>query len=349
MITFSNHVLKEDLKKIINSNIAFEKLKGKSILITGATGMLATYITFLFVELNMKKNYNINIFALVRNKEKGLRQFKDILNEKNFHLITQDITSPIDLNESIDYIFHLASSANPQTIKKDPLSIIKANTIGTLNVFEFARHKNSRVFFASTREVYGKIENRDYIAENDMGTLNPLEDRACYPESKRMSETICRSYFLQYGVRYQIARIAHVYGPGMNIDNDGRIMSDIISNVVKNEDIILKSDGSAIRSFCYITDAIEAMMLILLEGLENEVYNISNEVEEVSIKNLANLCVDIFPDKKIKVKCIPQHSSNNLYTNYKRVGLNNKKLNSLGWSPKISLKEGIENTVKSFN
>ena len=153
---------------------------------------------------------------------------------------------------------------------------------------------------------------------------------------------------MQYNVNYQIARIAHVYGPGMNIENDGRIMSDIIFDVVNNKNIILKSDGSALRAFCYISDAIRGIFTIVLKGEQNNVYNLSNEEEEISIKKLSELFVELFPEKNIKIEYVIP-TLNDVYTNYKRNGLDNKKIYSLGWKIKIKLKEGIKKTVLSFN
>ena len=347
MLQYSNKILQEDLKSILTASLPYENFKNKSVLITGATGMLASYLVYFFYYLNQKK-YNIKIYALIRNRKKAEIMFSEILKNKNFVLLEQSIEEEIKLSEKIDWILHLASSANPRTILEDPISIIKANTIGTFNVFEIAKKNNAKVFFSSTREVYGEIKDTKYIKESEFGVINFLEDRACYPESKRVAETICKSYFLQYGVDYQIARIAHVYGPGMNIENDGRIMSDIIFDVVNNKNIILKSDGSALRAFCYISDAIRGIFTIVLKGEQNNVYNLSNEEEEISIKKLSELFVELFPEKNIKIEYVIP-TLNDVYTNYKRNGLDNKKIYSLGWKIKIKLKEGIKKTVLSFN
>ena len=302
MLNFSNIIVQEDMKDIYNEDILFNKLKNKSVLITGATGMLATYIVYFLYYLNLNRDINVKIHILARNKKKIEELFGAFTNDENFIIVNQDVTNEISIKEKIDYIFHLASSANPKNILENPIGIIKANTLGTINICEFALRNNALVFFASTREIYGKIEGKEFVKEIDMGVCDCLEDRACYPESKRISETICKSYNLQYGMKYQICRIAHVYGPGMNIDNDGRIMSDIISDIVNNRNIILKSDGSAQRAFCYLSDAVRAIFFILLNGQENDVFNLSNEEEEISIKNLAELCTNLFIEKNIKVE-----------------------------------------------
>lgn len=347
MLNFFNDIVQEDMKDIYEQKILFDKLKSKSVLITGATGMLATYIIYFLHYLNINKESNIKIYALARNKKKIEEIFNTLIDDKNFVIVNQDVTKEILIDEKIDYIFHLASSANPKSILDNPVGIIQANTLGTINVCQFAIKNNALVFFASTREIYGKIEGKEFVKETDMGICDCIEDRACYPESKRISETICKSYNLQYKMRYQICRIAHVYGPGMNIDNDGRIMSDIISDIVNNRNIILKSDGSAQRAFCYLSDAVRAIFLILLNGKENEVFNLSNEEDEISIKDLAKLGTQLFSEKNIKVD-YQISNSNNLYTNYKRSKLDNSKLYNLGWKIKIDLKEGIRKTVLSF-
>lgn len=348
MLNFSNIIVQEDMKDIYNEDILFNKLKNKSVLITGATGMLATYIVYFLYYLNLNRDINVKIYILARNKKKIEELFGAFTNDKNFIIVNQDVTNEILIKEKIDYIFHLASSANPKNILENPIGIIKANTLGTINICEFAVKNNALVFFASTREIYGKIEGKEFVKEIDMGVCDCLEDRACYPESKRISETICKSYNLQYGMKYQICRIAHVYGPGMNIDNDGRIMSDIISDIVNNRNIILKSDGSAQRAFCYLSDAVRAIFFILLNGQENDVFNLSNEEEEISIKDLARLATELFLEKNIKVNYQISNNNSNLYTNYKRSKLDNSKLYDLGWKIKTNLKEGIKKTVLSF-
>ena len=347
MLNFFNNIVQEDMKDIYEQKILFDKLKSKSVLITGATGMLATYIIYFLYYLNINKGSNIKVYALARNKKKVEEIFNTLIEDKNFIIINQDVTKEILIDEKIDYIFHLASSANPKSILDDPVGIIRANTLGTINVCQFAIKNKALVFFASTREIYGKIERKEFVKETDMGICDCIEDRACYPESKRISETICKSYNLQYKMKYQICRIAHVYGPGMNIENDGRIMSDIISDIVNNRNIILKSDGSAQRAFCYLSDAVRAVFLILLNGKENDVFNLSNEEDEISIKDLAKLGAELFSEKNIKVD-YQISNNNNLYTNYKRSKLDNSKLYNLGWKIKIDLKEGIRKTVLSF-
>ena len=242
----------------------------------------------------------------------------------------------------------MAGNASPHFINTDPAGIVKSNMLGTFNVLELAKEKqSSKVVFASTREVYGRNEKEECLTETSFGTIDPMENRSCYPESKRAAETIFRSYYLQYGVCFNSLRIAHSYGPGMNLHSDGRVMADLIGNVVDGKDIELKSTGEALRAFCYITDAVIGLFYAALKGEPGEAYNLANETEEISIRDLAQMLVSLRRDKDLKVIFnIPE--TNTGYCNYKRVGLNTQKIESIGWQPMVSLKEGCLRTIKSF-
>ena len=341
---YKNSVIQEDLKKIVNNNINFEKLFNKSILITGANGMLATYYMYTLMYLNDTKNANIKIYALVRNADK-LEENTEFSKRSDIIPVIQDVCEKISIQEKLDYIIHMASSSNPKTITSDPVGIINANVIGTLNVLNLAKEKSAEVIFTSTREVYGKVNSASgKIAETDMGILDCLELRSCYPESKRLAENLIVSYGYEYGTKYKITRIAHSYGPGMIIDNDGRIMADLISNVVNGENIVLKSTGEAKRAFCYVLDAITALLRITVDDKENEVYNIANETEEISIRDLAFMLKDMYKTDVI----FDIQENKNQYVKFERTPLDVSKLEKIGWVPEVKLKDGIKNTVQYF-
>ncbi|MEH7495821.1 NAD-dependent epimerase/dehydratase family protein, partial [Neobacillus niacini] len=333
---------------INNKYIPYEKLMKKTVLITGANGMLAYYFTCVLMHLNIFNNYNIKVIALVRNVDKAKDKFSQFLNNENFKLLPQDVCQPINLSEPVHYILHAAGAASPKFIKNDPVGIINANTIGTLNVMELARHNPvENVLFTSTREIYGKTERIQFITENDMGVLDPLDSRSCYPESKRLAEQLCKSYYLQYGVPFTTVRIAHSYGPGMEINEDGRVMSDFISDVVNNRNIVMKSDGIAERAFCYISDAVVAMLVVMLKGEIGEAYNVANETEPFAIRTVAKKLVDLFPEKGIEV-ILQESADQSGYCKYDRVGLDTKKVEALGWKPIVGLNIGLKRTVLSF-
>lgn len=350
MISYSNKIVRDDMNEITDRDIPWEKLKDKTVLITGANGMLATYFIYVLMYLNETKKFNTNVIALVRNEEKSRKIFKDFLDNELFKLLVQDVCDPINIKQEVHYILHSAGNASPKFILSDPVGIIKANTIGTLNILDLAKEKNvNNVLYTSTREVYGKMDaDIMEINEWDYGKMNCKELRSCYPESKRVSETMLESYYHQFKVPFTIARIAHSYGPGMKIDDDGRVMADFISDVVNDRDIVLNSDGSAIRAFCYINDAIAGMFTILLKGKIGEAYNIANENEPIMIRDVAIELTNIFPEKGLSVIYnIPEEQSLG-YSKMGRVKLNTNKIEELGWSCKINLKEGLYKTVNSF-
>lgn len=345
-VNYNNEVVQEDLVYLYHSSIQWNKLKNKTVLITGATGMLARYFSFMLKYLNEKKGFNITILLLARSKDKLFHIFGK--EDKNTVFFIQDVCEKITYDGDIDFVLHAAGNASPYYIKNDPVGIVKANIQGTLNVLDLVKDKKlTKLIYTSTREIYGEIKDQERISEDNLGLFDHLDNRACYPESKKMAETILKSYKLQYHISFNTLRIAHTYGPGMRIENDGRVMSDLIGDAVNSRDIILKSDGSALRSFCYITDAIEAMFLIMLKVEYSEAYNIANEDDEISIFKLSNLISNISASK-INVIRKENNEQENLYCKYKRVGLSTSKVRKLGWKPKVSLEDGIEKTLRSF-
>lgn len=348
MFGYNNTIVQEDMKSMMRTASSWDRLNDKTVLVAGATGMLATYITFFLCYIHKECGISVQVVALCRTKSKADTLFSDFYSEPWFKLILQDICDPIHYKGQLDYIFHLAGNASPYYIKNDPVGIVKSNLIGTYNILELARDKKTdKIIFASTREVYGRNEDVKMLTEDDFGILNPLEDRSCYPESKRASETMFRSYYLQYGINFNTVRIAHSYGPGMKL-NDGRVMADLMNNVVNGEDIVLKSDGTAERAFIYITDAVLAMFSVLFSGESGEAYNIANEKEPISIKDLATLMISLRKDKQLKVVFDIPKVTSSVYTNYKRSGLNTSALERLSWKPLVKLEEGVGRTIKSF-
>lgn len=347
-----NTIQERDMEELFGRReIPVENLKNKRILITGAGGMLASYLVHYFAFLNQKHGFQIQIYGLIRNQRRAQERFASYLKEDFFHLIKQDVCEPFFIEEEkLDYILHLAGNASPRHILEDPVGIIKSNTLGTLNVLDLAREKGvKRVLYASTREVYGRVpKNQKDVSEEDYGVFSPTDLRACYPESKRMAESILSSYFHQHQVDYVTARIAHAYGPGMALEGDGRVMSDFISDIVHQRDIVLKSKGMAERAFCYLTDAISGLLLVLLKGESTQAYNVANETEPMEIREVAQLLTEISPTGKSKVVFeIPEEMSVG-YSRMGRTKLNTSKIEKLGFQCRVSIREGMKRTVDSF-
>lgn len=346
MFGYRNTIVGCDMEEMLRTNLPWDRLEGKSCLVTGANGMIATYLIYLLLSLVRKNGLNIHIIALSRNRKKSEELFLDFLEDSHFELLIQDVCEPIMIEGSLDYIFHFAGNASPYYIKNDPVGIMRSNLLGTLNVLELAREKaTEKVMFASTREVYGENKEEHLLTETSFGHLDCLDSRSCYPESKRAAETLCKSYYLQYGVSFNTVRIAHTYGPGMKFENDGRVMADLLNFVVNGQNIILKSKGDVLRAFCYITDTILGLMYILFYGENVFAYNLANETEEISVRDLAETLISIYQDKTLHVDYDIKDVKSDVYCNYKRIALDTTKLENLGWKPEISLKNGLERVL----
>ena len=346
----TNSIFSGDMQRLISDWKYGDMLKGKSIMITGATGLIARYLTSFLLEMNRQKHAGIKVLALARNMEKAENCFSSYLDDELFTIVNQDVCEPIITDAKADYIFHAAGSASASAIRTNPVGIIRANTIGTINIMDYAVKSGSeKVVFASTREIYGRISDISSISEKDMGITDPLESRNCYPESKRMAEAICESYRQQYGIGYSVLRIAHTYGPTMQLEGDGRVMADFIEAVVNGHDILLNSDGTAIRAFCYVTDTVQGIMDVMFKGESGGAYNLANEEEPYQIRDVARQLTEMYPERQLKVVFAnPDDSVKKGYLGYKIVKLDTSKLESLGWKPAVGLSEGMKRTVDYF-
>lgn len=346
-------IIEEDLKYIVNSDVPWSDLEGKKILITGANGMLPSYMveTILFLNDTQFKN-KVKIFAVVRSIEKSQTRFRKYLNRPDLVFIIQDIVAPLTITENIDYIIHAASNASPKYYGSDPVGTLLPNIIGTFNCLEFAKKKDIQSFlFFSSGEVYGSVENINRpINETAFGKSDPTLIRSCYSESKRMGETMCVAWHKQYGIPTKIIRPFHTYGPHMKLD-DGRVFADFVSDVIQKKDLLLKSAGNAKRTFCYSSDATIAFFLVLLNGCAGEAYNVGgNEKNEISILDLAQMLVNLFPEYNLKIiKNETGFDEGYIKSPIDRIIPDISKIQTLGWTPKISIPDGFRRTVRSFH
>ncbi len=346
MMSFDNFVVASDLKHICD-RAKWNAFDGKTILITGANGHIATYLIYAFLFAIAAGKLNAVIIALSRDGKRLQERYARFVCLPYFSMLAADVAGNINLTEHVDYIFHFAGNASPYHISTDPVGILKANILGTFNVAELARCKaDCKIIYSSTREVYGRNDNEERLSEKSFGCLDPMLSRSCYPESKRASETILASYNRQYGVKYGVARIAHCYGPGMNLVSDGRVMSDFIGNALGDGNIIVHSDGSMLRAFCYVTDVIRGLLIIAADNDPARTFNLSNETEEISIIDLASLIAGYVPGTRVTVMKHAVDSSK--YCIHKRIPLDCSAIMELGWRPEVSLEDGLNRTIDSF-
>lgn len=337
-----NNILVEDAQNILKQPLSWEKLKDSKVLVTGASGMLGSYVTRTVITLKEKEAWDIDIYALVRNPQKLPEDIRDKVT-----VIKQSVAEPIDTDVKFDYIIHAASPASPLIMKDDPVGTIAANTLGAFYTLDLARRSDARGYiFISSREIYGQpYDGQKEFTEETYGFVDPLLPRSCYPEGKKAAETMCASFAQQYGLNVKIARLAHTYGPGMSID-DGRVQADFLRDVVNNRDIVLKSEGRPIRTYTYVSDAVSAIFRILLDS-DEVVYNISSPESTVSIRQLAETLVEAYPERGLKlVFDIPENSGNTGAAPFTLGILNSDKLQALGWKPRYSLRDGLARTVE---
>lgn len=347
-----NRIIEEDVTRIAGHGLPWQTLSEKTVLVSGANGFLPAYIVETLTFMNeVGITHDCKVIGLVRNIGKAEARFSHLLGRSDFSLLVHDVCTPVALEERVDVVIHAASQASPKYYGKDPVGTLSANTLGTHNLLSLAKRCGAGKFlFFSSCDVYGRLAN-PYIParEDSYGYLDPTELRSCYPESKRLGETMCIAWNHQYGVPVRIVRPAHTYGPGMALD-DGRVFADFVANVVRREDIAVKSNGVARRPFCYLADATLAYFMVLLNGKDREAYNVGNEECELSVGELATILANLFPERNLSVKMLPDFTQAGGYieSSADRGTLDTSKLRALGWRPTANIHEGFRRTILSY-
>lgn len=340
----NNKIIQEDLEYSANcKSFNIEKLRNKNVLITGVTGFIGRQLVLTLLCMNKLHNTNIKIFAMARNKEKAENIFGNLISDNNFKLCIQNITDKVLISEKIDFIIHCANPVVSKVFVENPVETIEAITIGTNNILKFAKEKSvESVVYLSSMEVYGIIDIPT-IKETDYGYIDPLNVRSSYSEGKRLAETLCISYKSEYNVPVKIIRLSQVFGAGLDY-NDSRVLSQFVRSVIENKDIVLHTKGESVLTNCYISDAINGIFTVLLNGVNGESYNLANAQNVFSIKEIAELMVENNPKSKviIDIKNVAQYRPDTI------LKLNTDKINSLGWVAKIGLKEMIHKTISSY-
>lgn len=338
-----NRILEEDARNIAGEDIRWEKLRNKTVLITGASGMIGSYLVRALMKVNEMKDFHIHIIGVVRNVNKVE---EDIRKDANVEILCHDVTKPMELAQDVHYIIHAASPASPLIMKDDPVGTIAANTLGAFYTLSLAQEKHAEGYmFMSSREIYGQPgPEQEMFREDTYGFVDPLDPRSCYPEGKKAAETMCASFRAQYGLNTVIARPAHTYGPGMSI-YDGRVQADFLKNIIQDEDIVMKSEGLAIRTYTYISDVAAGIFYALLNG-DGSVYNIADEKARISIRGLAELLVRITPERGLKVRMeIPEDGTKGCAPFTLGI-LDSSRLHAVGWKPRYTLEEGFARMIQ---
>lgn len=326
----------------------FNKLDGSRILITGATGMIASVIIDILMHYNntiIDDSKGIYIFAISRNEEKARKRFAPYWDSDFFTYLSHDISQPLPELGDIDYILHAASNTHPRAYATEPIGTITANVSGTYELLSYAvGHYCRRFLCFSSVEIYG--ENRkdvDKFEESYLGYIDSNTVRAGYPESKRLSESLCNAFAAQKGQDFVIGRFSRVYGPTMGMD-DSKAIAQFIRKAAAGEDIVLKSEGNQLYSYTYVVDAAVAALYLLLYGKNGEAYNVADENSEITLKELARILADAAGSRVVFE--LPDAVEKAGYSTATKALLDTKKINELGWRAQTPIKEGLEKTVQ---
>ena len=337
-----------ELEKNLNVNwIPWEKLNDKKILITGASGMIGSYLVDLLMLRNQLHNTNAVVYALGRNKEK-LRGRFERWDTANLHLIGEDVLT-MDINNhmfnDVDFIIHAASNTHPNEYATKPIDTIKTNVIGLMNLLEsqISKDRKAKIVMLSSVEIYGEIINEmQTFSEKDMGYIDSNTLRAGYPESKRVCEAMLQAYRSEYHIPSVIVRLSRVYGPGVEED-DTKAMTQFIMDAVRKRDIVLKSEGNQVFSYCYVADASLAIIKIMLDGEEGEAYNVVSPQSDCSLKNIAGILAD-----EVGTKVVYKTHSNierQGVSKATRAILLDNKYREIGGRGEYPLEQGLKNTI----
>lgn len=311
----------------------------KSILITGGSGLILSVLVDILCTANHEKNADIKIYLAARSEKEITDRFTAFNQDSNLHYVHYDALLPVAFDFNADYVIHGASNAHPSAYSKEPVETLLANVTGIKELLDYAKRVNSsRVLYISSSEVYGKKDTHEPYVENDYGFVDILNPRACYPSGKRASETLCSAYYAEYGVETVIVRPGHIYGPTM-VASDSRATAQFARDVLSDRDIIMKSDGSQLRSYCYAVDCATAILTVLLKGTAGEAYNISNRNSITSIRLVAEEMA-VQTGKRVVFEN-PTDAEKNSYNMMDNSSLDSKKLEGLGWHAQYSLSKGV--------
>lgn len=327
----NNSIFEEDIKNIINY-FDMSVFDGKTILVTGATGLIGK----LCVKSLLNSGYNTQVIALVRDEEKA----KNIFGEsKRLTYLVQDINQRINTTRRVDYIIHAASTTSSKDFVEKPVETIYTAINGSRNILEFAKNKRLEgMVYLSSLEIYG-VNEKENIKERDYGYIDILNPRSSYSESKKMVETMCISYGTEYGVPVKIARLAQTFGAGVSI-SDNRVFAQFAKAIINKENIILHTKGETKRNYCYTTDAVRGIFTILTKGENNNAYNVANGNSYCSISEMAHLLENEYTKVEYKIDEV-----NRGYNPTVKIALNTEKLNALGWEAKVDLKEMFDRLI----
>jgi len=335
-----------DIESAITCIPQVEALYGKNILITGGTGMICSAVADVLLWLNRHRNAGIQLYLAGRSEAKTKARFEGFTEADGLHFAAYDATTsePPAVSEKLDYIIHGASNASPDLYMKQPVETMLSNILGLNTMLDFAvKNGTGRLLYVSSSEVYGRKTTMDPFDEGDYGYVDILGERSGYPSAKRAGETLCVAYGMEHGTDTVIVRPGHIYGPTIQ-PSDKRASAEFTRKAVAGEDIVMKSKGEQLRSYCHTLDCATALLTVLLKGERSTAYNISNPISICTIREIAEA---IARAGGVKIVFdLPSEAEAKSYNPMNNSSLRSDRLEALGWKPYFNLESGVESMIK---
>lgn len=327
---------RDDLSHIL-STPGLSALQGRSVLVTGATGLIGT----MLIDALMLAG-GVTVYAVGRSKARAAARLGEYEGTPHFHFIEQDVLQPFDEGLRVDYVVPLASNTHPLAYSQYPVETMAINLRGAEHALELARRCGATVLYASTVEVYGTAHGTDNFTEDYTGRLNLATSRACYTESKRAAEALCQSYAAEHGVQVRIARLCRIFGPSV-LESDTKASSQFIRKAVEGADIVLKSEGTQYFSYLYVADAVAALLHVMLHGAQATAYNVGSEACNVTLRDFAQTCAALAGTRL--TFDLPSDMERRGYSVAARAIVDAARLRAIGWQPRYTFEEALRRTV----
>ena len=346
MKILKNKLWQADLDKAIEAVNGIDVLEGQTVMVTGPTGLICSAMIDLLIRYNETHAEPINIVAAGRNKERVQKRFGKYSRKGYFKFVNYDASeAKLKLKVEPDFIIHGASNANPSTITREPVETMLSNFNGLYNLLEYARKTDTRkVVYISSSEVYGsKDDEAAHFKEEDYGFVDLLSPRSSYPVSKRAAETLAVCYSNEYGINVNSVRPGHIYGPTANA-SDNRVCAEFARMAANNQELVMKSAGTQLRSYTYVLDCASAILTVLLHGENTVSYNVGNPDSIISIKEMA-VCIAKAGKVGLTID-IPKDNDRSSFSAMTSAALNTEKLEALGWKGQFDAETGFGHTVE---
>ncbi|KAA8368004.1 NAD-dependent epimerase/dehydratase family protein [Leuconostoc carnosum] len=343
-----NSIVQRELNMLVvkNENL-FKKLDNKTVVISGATGLIGSQLVLAFALYNKIYGKNISIIALIRNFDKAKTLFGKLYPKINF--IKADIRKITNINHPVDIIFHTAAITQSKFMIEQPVDTLDVMYQGTKQLLEIARQHGSKFVYISSMEAFGITDpKKSVIKEDDIGYIDLSNIRSTYSEGKRVCELLSTAYAAQYNLKTYNVRLAQSFGPGSN-QKDTRIFSYFANSALQNKDILIKSSGKSMGNYVDIRDALTAILVISQQGDVGKTYTAVNEKSTMSITDLAMLVSNRFSNGKSKVVIQNNSVEKQKFAPDTTMRLSSSNLRAIGWHPDYTITDMFDDMISSWN